>query len=100
RRALAAQQDAAHVVIGDRGTQRGSPLVVQRVVDRVVALWAVERQHADAIADLVQDQVGHGDKAYTLLTMPGPLEGIRVIELGVVIAGPCASAMLGDWGAE
>jgi crotonobetainyl-CoA:carnitine CoA-transferase CaiB-like acyl-CoA transferase len=32
--------------------------------------------------------------------MPGPLEGIRVIELGVVIAGPAAAGLLGDWGAD
>jgi crotonobetainyl-CoA:carnitine CoA-transferase CaiB-like acyl-CoA transferase len=30
----------------------------------------------------------------------GPLEGIRVVELGVVIAGPAAAAVLGDWGAS
>ncbi len=30
----------------------------------------------------------------------GPLEGIRVVELGVWIAGPAAAAMLADWGAE
>jgi crotonobetainyl-CoA:carnitine CoA-transferase CaiB-like acyl-CoA transferase len=29
----------------------------------------------------------------------GPLAGIGVVELGVVIAGPAAAAMLGDWGA-
>jgi crotonobetainyl-CoA:carnitine CoA-transferase CaiB-like acyl-CoA transferase len=32
--------------------------------------------------------------------MAGPLGGIRVVELGVVIAGPAAAAMLGDWGAD
>jgi crotonobetainyl-CoA:carnitine CoA-transferase CaiB-like acyl-CoA transferase len=29
-----------------------------------------------------------------------PLHGIRVVEIGVVIAGPAAAALLGDWGAE
>lgn len=29
-----------------------------------------------------------------------PLQGIRVVEIGVVIAGPAAAALLGDWGAE
>ncbi|MET0579227.1 MAG: CoA transferase, partial [Ilumatobacteraceae bacterium] len=30
----------------------------------------------------------------------GPLVGTRVVELGVVIAGPSAASMLGEWGAE
>ena len=29
-----------------------------------------------------------------------PLSGVRVVELAVVIAGPAASVMLGDWGAD
>jgi crotonobetainyl-CoA:carnitine CoA-transferase CaiB-like acyl-CoA transferase len=32
--------------------------------------------------------------------MSHPLAGIRVVELGVVIAGPSAAVMLGDWGAD
>jgi len=32
--------------------------------------------------------------------MPGPLEGIRVVELGFWVAGPSATAILGDWGAD
>ena len=34
------------------------------------------------------------------MTHLGPLSGIRVVELGVVIAGPSAAAILGDWGAD
>jgi crotonobetainyl-CoA:carnitine CoA-transferase CaiB-like acyl-CoA transferase len=30
----------------------------------------------------------------------GPLSGIKVVELGVFVAGPAAAAVLGDWGAE
>jgi crotonobetainyl-CoA:carnitine CoA-transferase CaiB-like acyl-CoA transferase len=30
----------------------------------------------------------------------GPLKGVKVVELGIWIAGPAASAVLGDWGAE
>lgn len=33
-------------------------------------------------------------------TSPKPLAGVRVVELAVVIAGPAAAAMLGDWGAD
>lgn len=32
--------------------------------------------------------------------MPGPLEGYRVVELGVWVAGPSAGGVLADWGAE
>src|SRR6187397_2473144 len=32
--------------------------------------------------------------------MPGPLEGIRVVELGVWVAGPAAGGNLADWGAD
>jgi formyl-CoA transferase len=33
-------------------------------------------------------------------TAPGPLDGVRVLELGSLIAGPFAGRLLGDWGAE
>lgn len=32
--------------------------------------------------------------------MPGPLEGVTVVELGVWVAGPAAAAILADWGAD
>ncbi|MFI5041189.1 MAG: CaiB/BaiF CoA transferase family protein [Acidimicrobiales bacterium] len=32
--------------------------------------------------------------------MMGPLEGLRVVELGVWIAGPAAAAILAEWGAD
>lgn len=32
--------------------------------------------------------------------MPGPLSGVRVIELGVWVAGPACAGVLADWGAE
>src|SRR3990172_5105715 len=32
--------------------------------------------------------------------MPGPVEGVRVVELGVWIAGPAAGLILADWGAD
>lgn len=32
--------------------------------------------------------------------MPGPLEGIQVVELGLWVAGPSCGAILRDWGAE
>ena len=32
--------------------------------------------------------------------MPGPLEGVKVVEMGVWVAGPSAAAMLCDWGAD
>src|ERR1700742_559064 len=34
------------------------------------------------------------------MTMAGPLEGIRVVELGVWVAGPAAGGILADWGAD
>src|SRR6185312_6258233 len=30
----------------------------------------------------------------------GPLEGVRVVELGVWVAGPAAGGILADWGAD
>jgi crotonobetainyl-CoA:carnitine CoA-transferase CaiB-like acyl-CoA transferase len=32
--------------------------------------------------------------------MSGPLEGLRVVELGVWVAGPAAGGILADWGAD
>ena len=32
--------------------------------------------------------------------MPGPLEGIRVVEMGVWVAGPAAGGVMADWGAD
>lgn len=32
--------------------------------------------------------------------MTGPMEGIRVVEMGFWVAGPSAAAILGDWGAD
>ena len=29
----------------------------------------------------------------------GPLAGIKVVEMGIWVAGPAAAAVLGDWGA-
>jgi crotonobetainyl-CoA:carnitine CoA-transferase CaiB-like acyl-CoA transferase len=34
------------------------------------------------------------------MSMAGPMEGIRVIELGVWVAGPAAGGILADWGAD
>src|SRR5262245_25063116 len=32
--------------------------------------------------------------------MPGPLEGIRVVEIGFWVAGPASAGILADWGAD
>src|SRR5437762_13662771 len=32
--------------------------------------------------------------------MGGPLEGVKVVEMGVWVAGPSAAAILCDWGAD
>src|SRR5216684_3929673 len=32
--------------------------------------------------------------------MPGPMDGVRVVELGVWVAGPAAAGILADWGAD
>ena len=32
--------------------------------------------------------------------MPGPMEGVKVVEMGVWVAGPAAAAVLCDWGAD
>jgi crotonobetainyl-CoA:carnitine CoA-transferase CaiB-like acyl-CoA transferase len=32
--------------------------------------------------------------------VPGPMQGVRVVELGVWVAGPAAGCILADWGAD
>ncbi|MBW2295896.1 MAG: CoA transferase, partial [Deltaproteobacteria bacterium] len=32
--------------------------------------------------------------------MPGPMEGIKVVEMGVWVAGPAAAGILAEWGAD
>jgi len=32
--------------------------------------------------------------------MGGPLEGIKVVEMGVWVAGPAAGVVIADWGAD
>jgi crotonobetainyl-CoA:carnitine CoA-transferase CaiB-like acyl-CoA transferase len=32
--------------------------------------------------------------------MPGPMHGVRVVEIGVWVAGPAAGGVLADWGAD
>jgi crotonobetainyl-CoA:carnitine CoA-transferase CaiB-like acyl-CoA transferase len=32
--------------------------------------------------------------------VPGPMEGVKVVELGVWVAGPAAGGVLADWGAD
>ena len=32
--------------------------------------------------------------------MSGPMQGIRVVELGLWVAGPACGGILADWGAE
>ncbi len=32
--------------------------------------------------------------------MSGPMEGLRVVEVGVWVAGPSAAGILADWGAD
>ncbi|HVA09246.1 MAG TPA: CoA transferase [Acidimicrobiales bacterium] len=32
--------------------------------------------------------------------MSGPMEGVKVVEVGMWVAGPAAAGILGDWGAE
>jgi crotonobetainyl-CoA:carnitine CoA-transferase CaiB-like acyl-CoA transferase len=50
-----------------------------------------ETEVADQKGDLVTD---------TQQVMAGPLHGIRVVELGVWVAGPAAGGILADWGAD
>jgi crotonobetainyl-CoA:carnitine CoA-transferase CaiB-like acyl-CoA transferase len=35
-----------------------------------------------------------------MTTLNGPLAGVRVVELGVWVAGPGAGGILADWGAD
>src|SRR5439155_3963227 len=35
-----------------------------------------------------------------VIHMPGPMQGVKVVEMGVWVAGPSAAAILCDWGAD
>ena len=32
--------------------------------------------------------------------MPGPMDGVKIVEMGVWVAGPAAGGVLADWGAD
>jgi crotonobetainyl-CoA:carnitine CoA-transferase CaiB-like acyl-CoA transferase len=42
----------------------------------------------------------NGGNMQTAASNTGPLAGIKVVEMGIWVAGPATSAVLGDWGAE
>src|ERR1700709_2187096 len=44
--------------------------------------------------------LGSNSKNHEVLTMTAPLSGIRVIEIGTLIAAPFAARMLAEFGAE
>jgi len=43
---------------------------------------------------------GLGSTLRRMPDMSGPLEGVKVVELGVWVAGPAAGGILADWGAD
>ncbi len=43
------------------------------------------------------DTSGHVDET---MTAPGPLDGVRVVELAMWVAGPSAAGIMADWGAD
>jgi crotonobetainyl-CoA:carnitine CoA-transferase CaiB-like acyl-CoA transferase len=48
----------------------------------------------------VTEAVGAAELSERDTSGPGPLAGVRVIELGQLLAGPFTGRLLGDWGAE
>lgn len=47
------------------------------------------------------DDVGHNERVSgTPEETGGPLRGVKVVELGVWVAGPAAAGMMADWGAD
>ena len=61
------------------------------------AVPAVElRQRPRGDAGAVHADARHG----AVHRMTGPLDGVRVVELGVWVAGPGAAGILADWGAD
>jgi len=56
----------------------------------------VVRTITDVTGVIVTRMNAHVDDA----RMPGPLAGVRVVELGVMVAGPAAGGVMADWGAD
>jgi crotonobetainyl-CoA:carnitine CoA-transferase CaiB-like acyl-CoA transferase len=44
--------------------------------------------------------VGQSGRSGGEAAAPGPLHGVKVVEMGMWVAAPAAAAVLGDWGAE
>ncbi len=43
---------------------------------------------------------GSGTRRCEEVAVPGPMHGVRVVEIGVWVAGPAAGGILADWGAD
>src|SRR5436309_3676087 len=63
--------------------------VIVRSTAPAVSMGAHYRARREHVPVLVYDPA-----------VPGPLEGVRVVELGVWVAGPGAGGILADWGAD
>ena len=56
-------------------------------------LWIADRSgNAPSVSFTVGDQQGG--------VVPGPMRDVKVVELGVWVAGPATAGILADWGAE
>ena len=68
---------------------------------------AQDGYHRQSPNERLSAEAGASDRRYYCLNMStsehkpsGPLSGVRVIELGVWIAGPAAGGIMADWGAD
>src|SRR5207302_11109420 len=95
------QLDAIDMRADIDDAERG-PVVMPGIPIRLTATEASIRSAAPLIGQHDADDIGWAERARSDREpkgSEGPLEGIRVIDLGAIIAGPFAASLLAELGA-
>ena len=84
-----------------RDAERAELIMKEHVFEaRDLLVAHAAREPAEAPDDASRDRRRREPAARGRRDGPGPLAGVRVIELGMLLAGPFAGRLLGDMGAE